>query len=224
MGETDAAFPNIDDNVATNVRAFRERSGLSQEELAQRMSERGFGFSQSTIWKIESGQRPVKISEAVALSEALDLPRWLDLTAEPEVTRHHADLTLANRLAHQAYAALKVAAAVYLRAQVDLSFVVREAQAAGVPVHEGHTSWLGVPAEKVIIEARVESADEDEIKMRQTEEVNAIMAALREHGYTPPRPEDWVDGGFGDGDESAISRVDNVAVNDGTADDAAQES
>ena len=63
MSEADAVFPNIDHHVATNVRAFRERNSLSQEELAQRMSERGFGFSQATIWKIESGQRPVKISE-----------------------------------------------------------------------------------------------------------------------------------------------------------------
>jgi transcriptional regulator with XRE-family HTH domain len=206
MGEADAVFLNIDQNVATNMRAFRERSGLSQEELAQRMSERGFGFSQATIWKIESGQRPVKISEAVALSEALELPRWLDLTEEPEVSRHHADLTLANRLAHQAYAALKEAAAAYLRAQIDLSFVVRTAQDAGVAVHEGHMSWLDVPAEKVIIEARVASAHEEDVQMRELEEVNAVMAALREHGYAPPRPEDWVDG-----DESAARGVDDAA-------------
>jgi transcriptional regulator with XRE-family HTH domain len=208
MSEADAVFPNIDHNVATNVRAFRERNGLSQEELAQRMSERGFGFSQATIWKIESGQRPVKISEAVALSEALELPRWLDLAEEPQVSRHYADLTLANRLTHQAYAALKEAAAAYLRAQIDLSFVVRTAQDAGVAVHEGHMSWLDVPAEKVIIEARVESAHEDDVQQRELEEVNAVMTALREHGYAPPRPEDWVDGG----DESAPSSIDNAPL------------
>jgi transcriptional regulator with XRE-family HTH domain len=217
MSEADAVFPNIDHNVATNLRAFRERSDVSQEELAQRMSERGFGFSQATIWKIESGQRPVKISEAVALSEALELRRWLDLTEEPEVSRHHADLTLANRLTHQAYAALKVAAAAFLRAQIDLSFVVREAQNAGVTVTEVHTSWLDIPAEKVIIEARVESAHEDDDRMRELEEVNAIMEALREHGYAPPRPEDWVD----DGGEPATGGVDDAAqaeVTESTAD------
>lgn len=192
MSEADAVFPNIDHYVATNVRALRERNGLSQEELAQRMSERGFGFSQATIWKIESGQRPVKISEAVALSEALELPRWRSLTEEPEVSRHYADLAQANRLTGQAYDALKAAAALYLKAQIDLSFAVRTAQDAGLTVTELYTSWLDVPAEKVIIEARVESAHEDEDRMREHEEVNAVMAALREHGYTPPRPEDWV--------------------------------
>jgi len=207
MSEADAAFPNIDHNVAANVRAFRERADLSQEELAQRMSERGFGFSQATIWKIESGQRPVKISEAVALSETLALPRWLDLTEEPKVSRHYADLTRANRLTHQAYDALKAAATEFLRAQIDLSFVIREAHNAGVPVSELFTSWLDVPAEKVIIEARVESAQEDDVQMREHEEVNKVMAALREHGYAPPRPEDWVDGAT----EAATGGVEDAA-------------
>jgi hypothetical protein len=31
------------------------------------MAEREFGFTQATIWKIERDQRPVRISEAVAL-------------------------------------------------------------------------------------------------------------------------------------------------------------
>lgn len=207
MSEADAVFPNIDQNVATNLRAFRDRGGLSQEELAQRMSERGFGFSQATVWKIESGQRPVKISEAVALSDALELPRWIDLTAEPDVSRHHADLTAANRRTNQAHAVLKEAAAAYLREQIDLSFAVRTAQDAGLTVTERYTSWLDIPAEQVVIEARVEFAQEDEVHVHRFEEVNAILAALREHGYAPPRPEDWVDAGG----ESTTGSVDDAA-------------
>jgi hypothetical protein len=34
-------------------------------------TDRGFGFGQATIWKIESGQRPVKASELVALADCL---------------------------------------------------------------------------------------------------------------------------------------------------------
>lgn len=210
MSETDAVFPDIDRNVAANVRAYRERGELSQEELALRMSERGFGFSQATIWKIESGQRTVKISEAVALSEALGLPGWRDLAQEPEISRHYAQLDAANRRVYQAYGALKAAAAAYLQGQVDLSFVVRDAQDAGVPVHEVHTTWLDIPAEKVVIEARVEQAgegSEEAVKLRQHEEVNAIVAALRERGYTPPRPEDWVTYGA----ESATSGTEDAA-------------
>jgi len=64
---------DVDRCVASNVRYFREELGLSQKELAQRMSERGFGFTQATIWKIESCQREVRISEGVALCAALNL-------------------------------------------------------------------------------------------------------------------------------------------------------
>ena len=193
MGEVDSVSPGIDDNVATNVRALRERNGWSQEELAQRMTDRGFGFSQATIWKIESGQRPLKISEAVALSDALELPRWLDLTSEPEASRHYSNMTVANRRMSNAYATLRDAASAYLQAQIDLSFAIRTAQDAEVRVSQIFTSWLDMSAEQAVIEARVELAHEEDDRMRQLREVDAVMNALREHGYTPPRPEDWVD-------------------------------
>jgi hypothetical protein len=60
--------------------ALSEQGGVSQEELAQHMSERGFGFTQATTWKIERGQRPIKISEAVALGKVLGLISWTHLT------------------------------------------------------------------------------------------------------------------------------------------------
>jgi transcriptional regulator with XRE-family HTH domain len=192
MSEAGAGFPDIDQHVAVNLRALRERGGLSQDEVARRVSERGFGFTQATIWKIESGQRPVRVSEAVALSEALELPRWHDLTEEPETSRHHAELTQANRRALQAHSALKAAAAAFLEAQLHVSLAVRHARDDGIAISQLHTSWLDIPAEQAVIEARVESAGQDESRQREFDEVSAIMAVLREHGHAPPRPEDWV--------------------------------
>ena len=64
-------YKDIDQNIAANLRTYREAGSVSQEELAQRMASRGFGFSQATIWKIESGQRPVRASELVALADCL---------------------------------------------------------------------------------------------------------------------------------------------------------
>ena len=69
----DDRYVDIDQNIAANLRTYREAGNLSQEELAQRMADRGFGFSQATIWKIESGQRPVKASELVALADSLEV-------------------------------------------------------------------------------------------------------------------------------------------------------
>lgn len=192
MSEATAGFPDIDHHVATNLRALRERGGLSQDEIARRVSERGFGFTQATVWKIESGQRRVGVGEAVALSEALELPRWQDLTEEPETSRHHAELTQANRRALQTHSALKAAATAFLEAQLHVSLAVRTARDAGIAVSQLHTSWLDIPAEQAVVEARVEFASQDESRQREFEEVTAIMATLREHGHAPPLPEDWV--------------------------------
>jgi len=64
-------YKDIDQNIAANLRTYREAGHISQEELAQRMTDLGFGFSQATIWKIERGQRPVRASELVALADSL---------------------------------------------------------------------------------------------------------------------------------------------------------
>lgn len=183
-------FSDIDQNVATNLREVRERYELSQDELATRMSERGFGFTQATVWKIESGQRSVKVSEVAALGDALGLVSWTILTRTPERSRHLAQLQFANGRIHQGYAVLKKAAAEYIHHQIDLVFAVREAQDAGVEVPEMWTSWLDIPAEAAAIEARVEWSSQDDIYNQRDEKVDAILQALREHGYTPPRPED----------------------------------
>jgi transcriptional regulator with XRE-family HTH domain len=57
--------------VGANVRWFRKAAGVSQSELAQRLAERGFPFSQTTVVKTEQGARPLKFEEAVAISEIL---------------------------------------------------------------------------------------------------------------------------------------------------------
>lgn len=45
--------------------------GLSQETVAQRMRERGHSFQQQTILKIEKGDRPLRLAEAVQLVDVL---------------------------------------------------------------------------------------------------------------------------------------------------------
>ncbi len=190
-------YKDIDQNIAANLRAYREAGSVSQEELAQRMTNRGFGFSQATIWKVESGQRPVRASELIALADSLGIMLATDLTDEPEMTRHEIQLEQSNRKAHRAYEALKEAAADYLEAQVELVVAARQAHDAGLAVTELHTSWLDTPAEEAVIEARVE-AEQDAARSEQVnDEINKILDALRSSGYRPTlRIEDVeVDGG-----------------------------
>lgn len=207
MGASEAD-PDIDQRVATNVRVFRERAGLSQDDLAQRMSERNFGFSQATIWKIETGQRAVRIGEAVALAQALELPGWVDLTREPETNRHVAELHAAARATHAAYEQLKQAATAYLETQIDVVFALRMATDAGLrgPLIEGGWSaWADTPAERAVIEARIDWDRQDTLLDDRETHIEAIMQALREHGHTPPRPDELELGGP-DGSGGSVRR------------------
>lgn len=64
VGQTDQRF-------AMNLRLARERAGLSQEDLAQRMAEWGHKFHQQTITRIENGRRKVSLGESIELAHAV---------------------------------------------------------------------------------------------------------------------------------------------------------
>lgn len=57
---------------AANLRAARERTGLSQADLAAKMAAEGFPFHQQTVDRIEKGTRRVSIDEAPLLASAVD--------------------------------------------------------------------------------------------------------------------------------------------------------
>lgn len=54
-----------DVEVGAQVRQRREGSLLSQQDLAAAMRTRGYKWSQATVWSVESGERPLRLSEAV---------------------------------------------------------------------------------------------------------------------------------------------------------------
>lgn len=178
---------DIDQNIAANVRIYREAADISQEDLAQRMTGRGFSFSQATVWKIENGQRPIKASELIALADSLGGLRLapMSLTREPGIAQHRAQMQRANHLAHAAYGALKEAAAAYIEAQIEVVVAARQAHDAGVTVTELDTSWLSVPAEEAVIEARVECDQAEDQRQQVHDEVGKVLEALRTAGYKP---------------------------------------
>jgi transcriptional regulator with XRE-family HTH domain len=63
----------VSDAVADNVRAIRERRGLSQAELAQRLSDLGRPMVATAIAKIEGRSRRVDVDDLVALATALNV-------------------------------------------------------------------------------------------------------------------------------------------------------
>lgn len=60
--------------VGRKVRDLRRQRGWSQERLAHRMRLHGFAMHQTTVAKLEAGDRPIRLAEAVALAAAFDVP------------------------------------------------------------------------------------------------------------------------------------------------------
>lgn len=71
---------NWERRLGLSIRQERQRVGLSQAEVAERMSARGFSVIQTTIAKIEAGTRPLRISEFVGIAHALGTT-WHSLLA-----------------------------------------------------------------------------------------------------------------------------------------------
>ncbi len=65
---------NVTDlTIGANVRRFRQAVAMSQAQLAEALSGYGISFSQQTVLKIEKGERPLKLSEAAAISNCLGI-------------------------------------------------------------------------------------------------------------------------------------------------------
>ncbi len=66
--------PDDEARFVDNVRRRREARGWSQGDLARRMQEAGWrNFHQTTVSRIEKGERPIRLGEAKALAEVLDV-------------------------------------------------------------------------------------------------------------------------------------------------------
>lgn len=64
---------SVDEAIARNIKKARERSGYSQAEIAKLLTEAGVpGIHQTTIARIESGERTVRLAEALVIARILD--------------------------------------------------------------------------------------------------------------------------------------------------------
>lgn len=52
------------------------RGEMTQQALGAAMRERGFKWSQATVWSVEKGDRQLRLSEALALTRILRVPLW----------------------------------------------------------------------------------------------------------------------------------------------------
>lgn len=57
--------------IGSTVHRLRTGRGLSQQDIADAMRERGWKWNQTTAWSIEADRRPLRLSEAVDLAAVL---------------------------------------------------------------------------------------------------------------------------------------------------------
>lgn len=70
----DVSRTQPEEKLAQELRALRSQRGWSQQDLARHMSdEYGLRWHQTTIAKIEAGQRPIGLNEAAALADVFQI-------------------------------------------------------------------------------------------------------------------------------------------------------
>lgn len=61
-----------DSVIGESVARLRAAADMPQAELAARVRRGGHRWSQATVWSVEKGERPLRLSEAVLLAEILE--------------------------------------------------------------------------------------------------------------------------------------------------------
>jgi transcriptional regulator with XRE-family HTH domain len=87
-GEDDAPPELTEQRFAANLR--EARGAMSQYTLAGEMQDRGWPWRQQTVARVEAGQRMVRLGEATAIAEILQVS--LDRLIQPTGERNDADL------------------------------------------------------------------------------------------------------------------------------------
>jgi transcriptional regulator with XRE-family HTH domain len=62
----------MSERVGRNVRRFRAEQGMTQERLAELLTDGGMPLSDAAVSRLESGQRAITVDHLMALAEVLD--------------------------------------------------------------------------------------------------------------------------------------------------------
>ena len=69
-----AGTTGVEDIVRRNIAALRAKSGLTQQGLADEMLVRGVGWTRETVAQVETTNRRIGLTEAIAVAACLDVP------------------------------------------------------------------------------------------------------------------------------------------------------
>lgn len=150
---------------AENLRTAREEKGVSQVKLAQEMALRGWPWRQQTVTRVESGQRMVRLGEALAVAEILGT-NLTHLTASTRETTAVTLLAGSTSTAKRAFGQIVQWTQTLLSAQRQLRTTVAEVKRDGYldsslvrDVAKEAAELLEVTPEQAVTEGRTEDED-----------------------------------------------------------------
>ena len=128
------------------------RGDRSQQSVAAAMRERGWKWSQSTVWSVETGERPLRLSEAEDLASVLGASTF-DLLREPAETQ----IFVAMGRAAETYRAIEDATAAFFKAQLELASTLMDKAENGEALSDlvaDGGGWTAVTPEMAVADAR----------------------------------------------------------------------
>lgn len=154
------SMSQTDENIGAAL--TRLRGEKSQQWVADRMRNRGWKWTQTTVWNVERGERPLRLAEAKDLGEILETDVHFFLLDGPGQ-----DFEVASMAMFQAAEALRESISTYQKRQVGMHLLtVRQGETLTENQREQIKLWLDSSPQTVFdeMEAKRKAAQfEDEL-------------------------------------------------------------
>ena len=129
-------------SLISKIIEVRKAQGLSQTDLAKRLADLGLPFYQPTVARIEAGERPIRLNEAIAFCEVLGLDLSDAIHSDTAEYRQGA-LAALYRPAVDAYGELLIAARKLIILRDRYQFLSQAAERAGDKL-DGEVAAIGL--------------------------------------------------------------------------------
>lgn len=166
---TDRAEHSRDEAIGANLARLREP--MSQQTLADAMRGRGHKWSQTTVWKVETGARPLRLAEAYDVSLVLrcDL---LELVTDTRPGDPSAELQALSKMARESLAKV-------VEAQEDLSRISEQLAALGSELPPGGSD-AEVPDQMQLMLIWVSNRISEQVDDVSTEKLSDVLGHLKD--------------------------------------------
>jgi transcriptional regulator with XRE-family HTH domain len=142
---------NRDEQVGLTLSFLR--GSMTQKALADAMKIRGWKWSQATVWSVEKGDRPLRLTEAVDVATILevDVSEFLN---DPVMASYSKEM--ADTLQGQVHAAREITASItkYLEHRERLHVLIQDAHARGIDTVE---AWIAAATEAPSLDQAIEA-------------------------------------------------------------------